>query len=170
MCFHLFSDQPRYILALLTRVNTATKQRRREVDEEVWRRTERPLTFALLAISLVARLADAVVGLGCVLAEGVNVAVVRTLGTLVCICTSNRNTQLDLSASGFNKPWCWVCLGCTWYTSHVSFSAHNEIMTFHFKCHRNPWPRVFIKWFQGALRSEIFWIWKKRKLWSWTGT
>lgn len=45
------------------------------------------LTFTLLAISLVARFADAVVGLGCVLAEGVDVAVVRTLGTLVCICT-----------------------------------------------------------------------------------
>lgn len=48
---------------------------------------ERSLTLALLAISLVARLADAVVGLGSVLAEGVNVAVVRTLCTLVCICT-----------------------------------------------------------------------------------
>lgn len=34
------------------------------------------LTFTLLAISFVARLADAVVGLGCVLAEGINVAVI----------------------------------------------------------------------------------------------
>lgn len=51
------------------------------------------LTFvhvlALLAISLVAWLADAVVGLGCVLAESVNVAVVRTLCALVGICESD---------------------------------------------------------------------------------
>lgn len=52
---------------------------------------QRPLTLALLAVSLVARLADAVVGLGRVLAEGVDVAVVRTLGALVCICTKITN-------------------------------------------------------------------------------
>lgn len=59
---------------------------------------KRPLTLALLAIPLVAWLADAVIGLGCVLAESINVAVVRTLRTLVCICTSalHKNAPLDM--------------------------------------------------------------------------
>lgn len=60
---------------------------------EGWR-GGRALTLALLAVSLVAWLANAVVGLGCVLAEGVDVAVVRTLHTLVCICT-NINIQTN---------------------------------------------------------------------------
>lgn len=71
---------------------------------------KRPLTLALLAIPLVAWLTDAVIGLGCVLAEGINVAVIRTLRTLVCICTStsHKNAPLDLRASGLSRPWCWV--------------------------------------------------------------
>lgn len=52
------------------------------------------LTLAVLAVSLVAWFADAVVGLGRVLAEGVNVAIIRTLCTLICICT-NINIQIN---------------------------------------------------------------------------
>lgn len=65
----------------------------------------RPLTFALLAISLVARLADTVVGLGRVLAQGVDVAVVRTFCTLVWICTNVKNERsIDVTPNGFSEP------------------------------------------------------------------
>lgn len=76
------------------------KKREEAGEGERMVKEERPLTLALLAISLVAWFADAVVGLGCVLAEGVDVAVVRTLRALVCICTNIRN----VSPGGFTKP------------------------------------------------------------------
>lgn len=49
----------------------------------------KPLTLALLAVSFVARFADAVEGLGRVLAQGVDVAVIGALCALIHICTSN---------------------------------------------------------------------------------
>lgn len=51
---------------------------------------QKPLTLTLLAVSFVARFADAVEGLGRVLAQGVDVAIIRALRTLVHICTSKR--------------------------------------------------------------------------------
>lgn len=56
----------------------------------------RSLTLTLLAISLVSRLADAVVGLGRILAQGVNVAVVGTLCAFVCICAEIEHQDPSL--------------------------------------------------------------------------
>lgn len=44
------------------------------------------LTFTVLPITGVARLADTLVGLGCVLADGINVTAVSALHALVHIC------------------------------------------------------------------------------------
>lgn len=54
---------------------------------------ERPLTLTLLAVSFVAWFADAVEGLGRVLTQGVNVAIVRALGALVHICNCHQKIQ-----------------------------------------------------------------------------
>lgn len=75
-----------------------------------WTEGNVALTLALFSISLVSRLADAVVGFGCVLAEGVDVAVVWVLCTLIYICTNTKHQYLIRRES--LDPWTPQC--CMW--------------------------------------------------------
>lgn len=50
-------------------------------------------TFAVLPVTGVARFAGALVGLGSVLADGINVAVVSALHTLINICKTGEGSN-----------------------------------------------------------------------------